>query len=151
FQEQIRKEISKLYDQNPDYKIVVTGHSLGGALALFAALDIKQFIGGCNPLLYTYGEPRCGNSIFASFVDKTLGTVYRVVNQADEVPHLIPPVNYQHHKGEVWIANTTANEAVKCSGDENKYCSDSVKFSDRNSIDHDGPYWGVLINKGFCE
>ncbi|CAG8754072.1 2980_t:CDS:2, partial [Cetraspora pellucida] len=51
--------------------------------------------------------------------------------------------NYQHHKGEVWIANNTDNEAVKCSGDENKLCSDSVKFADWNSVDHDGPYWGV--------
>ncbi|CAG8659576.1 2693_t:CDS:2, partial [Scutellospora calospora] len=31
---------------------VVTGHSLGGALAVFAALDIKQFFKECN----SYGE-----------------------------------------------------------------------------------------------
>ncbi|CAG8478605.1 7941_t:CDS:2, partial [Dentiscutata heterogama] len=120
FQQQLRDVISESIKQYPDYNIVVTGHSLGGALASFAALDIKQSINGSNP----------------------------TVNQADEVPHLILRVDYKHHKGEIWIANTTANQAVKCSGDENKLCSDSVQFEDWNSVDHDGPYWGVHIDDG---
>ncbi|CAG8753915.1 9139_t:CDS:2, partial [Dentiscutata erythropus] len=151
FQQQLRDVISNSMKQYPGYNIVVTGHSLGAALASFAALDIKQFINGSNPCLYTYGEPRIGNSVFASFVDETLGTVKRTVNQADEVPHLVLEVDYKHHKGEIWIANTTANQAVECSGDENNLCSDSVQLGDWNSVDHDGPYWGVHINKGLCE
>ncbi|CAG8556708.1 22636_t:CDS:2, partial [Gigaspora rosea] len=143
FQQELRKVISESIKQYPDYKLVVTGHSLGGALASFAALDLKQ--SGANPCLYTYGEPRIGNTVFASFMYKTLDTMRRVVNQADEVPHLIPRVDYIHHQGEIWIANTTANQAVKCSGEENKLCSDSVPSKDWNNVDHDGPYWGLLI------
>ncbi|CAG8438974.1 296_t:CDS:10 [Scutellospora calospora] len=150
FQIPIRNEISKLTKQYPDYKVVVTGHSLGGALAVFAALDIKQYFEECNPYLYTYGEPRVGNSDFASFVNKELPFVRRVICQDDIVPHLIPRVDYEHHKGEVWIYNSTTDQAVKCSGDENQYCSDSVDSNDRTSDDHDGPYWGLLISDNSC-
>ncbi|RIB11482.1 Alpha/Beta hydrolase protein [Gigaspora rosea] len=149
FQQELRKVISESIKQYPDYKLVVTGHSLGGALASFAALDLKQ--SGANPCLYTYGEPRIGNTVFASFMYKTLDTMRRVVNQADEVPHLIPRVDYIHHQGEIWIANTTANQAVKCSGEENKLCSDSVPSKDWNNVDHDGPYWGLLIATSSCK
>ncbi|CAG8607980.1 38382_t:CDS:2 [Gigaspora margarita] len=139
FQQQIRDVITESIKQYPDYNLVVTGHSLGGALASFAALDLKQSVEGANPYLYTYGEPRIGNSVFVSFMNKTLDTIKRVVNQADIVPHLPPKIDYEHHDGEIWIANTTANNAVKCSGDENG-----------NIIDHIGPYWNIRMG-GPCE
>jgi triacylglycerol lipase len=41
--------------------IFVTGHSLGGALATFAAADIKRSIGSSKITIYTYGSPRTGN------------------------------------------------------------------------------------------
>ena len=43
--------------------IFVTGHSMGGALGLFAALDIKKNSGFLGRIqLYTYGQPRVGNN-----------------------------------------------------------------------------------------
>jgi len=40
----------------------VTGHSLGGAMSTFAALDIKQNIKTNNTIkFYSYGSPRPGN------------------------------------------------------------------------------------------
>ncbi|KAF0547200.1 alpha/beta-hydrolase [Gigaspora margarita] len=150
FQHQLRDVITESIKQYPDYNLVVTGHSLGGALASFAALDLKQSVEGANPCLYTYGEPRIGNSVFASFMDKTLDTMKRVVNQADVVPQVPPKVNYKHHEGEIWIANTIANEAVKCSGNENKFCSSSIPLEYWNAIDHHGPYWGIRTNHDIC-
>jgi predicted lipase len=39
-----------------------TGHSLGGALATLAALDVKRQINPSNTVyFYTYGCPRVGN------------------------------------------------------------------------------------------
>ena len=45
----------------PYAKIIVTGHSLGAALSVFAALEINTKIAPVYRL-YNYGEPRVGNS-----------------------------------------------------------------------------------------
>jgi triacylglycerol lipase len=49
-------------DKYPTAEIFVTGHSLGGALAVLAAVDIKHNISPeSEVILYTYGQPRVGN------------------------------------------------------------------------------------------
>lgn len=64
--------------------LFITGHSLGGALALLATkLIAPDVTGAC----YTFGAPRIGNYEFFRFI-KT--PVYRVVNSSDIVPR-VPP------------------------------------------------------------
>lgn len=68
----------------PDYKMYITGHSLGGALALVAASRLSaDNVAAC----YTYGSPKVGNLDFG--FDLKI-PVYRVVNSADLVPRLPP-------------------------------------------------------------
>jgi len=66
--------------------IFITGHSLGGALALLASILIKgrERFAAC----YTYGCPRAGNEQFADHLFKV--PVYRCVHRADLVPG-VPP------------------------------------------------------------
>jgi predicted lipase len=70
--------------------IVVTGHSLGGALAAICALDLvlSDITTGENLELITFGEPRVGNAEYAAAMDKYVPQSYRVVNKRDLVPHL---------------------------------------------------------------
>lgn len=64
--------------------LYITGHSLGGALALLATkLVARNVTGAC----YTFGAPRVGNYEYFRFI-KT--PVYRIVNSADVVPR-VPP------------------------------------------------------------
>lgn len=64
--------------------LFITGHSLGGALALLATkLIASDVTGAC----YIFGAPRIGNYEFFRFI-KT--PVYRVVNSSDVVPR-VPP------------------------------------------------------------
>ena len=64
--------------------IYVTGHSLGGALAILATKFLaSDSLGAC----YTFGGPRVGNSLFA---DDIKTPIYRIVNAADGVPR-VPP------------------------------------------------------------
>lgn len=68
-QDEIMTAVRDMIWNNQPKTIFVTGHSLGGALAVFAALDIKKtsgFLGKIN--LYTYGQPRVGNNVFADYV-----------------------------------------------------------------------------------
>ncbi|CAG8516789.1 1510_t:CDS:2 [Dentiscutata erythropus] len=118
------------------------------SLALLTALDIKQFFKEASSYLYTYSEPWVENSKFASFVNNNLNLILRVVNKAKLVLHLPPLIaGYEHHKGEVWIADPT--NVVKCSDDENYSCSDSVPMPIMD--DHFGPYWDISINTGLCK
>ena len=64
--------------------LYITGHSLGGALAIVATYRISNdSLGAC----YTFGGPRVGNLAFGQSI-KT--PVYRVINAADLVPRLPP-------------------------------------------------------------
>jgi|LauGreDrversion4_2_1035121.scaffolds.fasta_scaffold738577_1 predicted lipase len=83
--------VTKLVQDHPTATIVLTGHSLGAAQAIFAAMDIKLNIKPSNPMLvYNYGCPRTGNQIFTDFVYNFFpeGTFWRVIHNADPVPHL---------------------------------------------------------------
>ncbi len=47
-------------------KLIITGHSLGGALAILSTADLKNIFGTVD-LTYTFGQPRVGNQAFASW------------------------------------------------------------------------------------
>lgn len=68
-----------------DQPLLITGHSLGGALATLAAkrLTHQGGIAAC----YTFGSPRVGNH---AWVGQMRTPVYRVVNAADFVT-ILPP------------------------------------------------------------
>lgn len=73
--------IGYLLSLYPNYKVVITGHSLGGALAritTFLILYLEQFP-GTNLEVYTYGEVRVGNKGFVDFMNAQNITTARVV------------------------------------------------------------------------
>ena len=78
-----------------DYKVVVTGHSLGGAVAVIVSwyLDHANFnVGEC----VTFGQPKVtdshGNRAMRDKIKLT-----RVVNETDVVP-LVPPAGTHRHR-----------------------------------------------------
>ena len=71
-------------------KLVITGHSLGGAVALLLAEMLrrdKQY--APDIVLYTYGAPRAGDTTFVESA-KPL-THHRIVNHNDPVPSVPTP------------------------------------------------------------
>lgn len=84
----IREEIMKY----PDYKLILTGHSLGGALAAMTAAQtrVERLRRSNQIVLYTFGEPRVGNSDFARLFDMEIPISFRVVNKNDLVVRLPP-------------------------------------------------------------
>ncbi|PWN92312.1 alpha/beta-hydrolase [Acaromyces ingoldii] len=139
---------------HPMAPIVVVGHSLGGALAALEYLYVHcrhpdKVIRGI-----TYGMPRVGNYHLADAVDQKAarregGFFSRVVNGNDIIPHLplrIPVKNifgYWHSDGEIWINPANGNKVVKCSGQEDPRCSDSLTFYGAEA--HEGTYFGVYL------
>ena len=81
-------------------EILITGHSLGGALCSLAAPDLLNDIASqLNPTVYTWAEPRVGHPDFGRFFDSRINTCYRIVNTWDVVPHLPPPLALYEHEG----------------------------------------------------
>lgn len=71
-------------EQLKDYKIYITGHSLGGALAIIAAKELSSDqLAAC----YTFGSPRVGNEEFGYSIKVP---IYRIINDVDIVPR-VPP------------------------------------------------------------
>ena len=66
-------------------KIIITGHSLGGAIALLLAEMIRRREGFTyDPLLYTYGAPRAADQTFVEGASAL--THHRMVNHNDPIP-----------------------------------------------------------------
>lgn len=90
-------EVRRLLVQYPSAQLTLTGTSLGGAIASLFALQFSLF--ELIPVhdLYTFGEPRVGDSNFTALLKTAVPQIYRVTNYRDPVPH-VPQlaVGYEH-------------------------------------------------------
>ncbi|PIA39811.1 hypothetical protein AQUCO_02600341v1 [Aquilegia coerulea] len=92
----IRDELKTLLLQNQGAKIIVTGHSLGGALAILfpSILALHQEVDIISSLqgVYTFGQPRVGDKDFGEYMKANLDVIaksyYRVVFRYDIVPRI---------------------------------------------------------------
>lgn len=139
-----------LHSQYPRYAFLLTGHSLGGALAYICGLDLLTQ--PASPLstatftapfeVYTFGEPRSGNLPLNEYAAAQLEhhphgnrKHFRLTHGRDPVPHL-PPMSwgYLHQPQELWYyRNGTEDDNpfvfAFCNGDatsEDPMCSNSV-------------------------
>ncbi|KAJ4956496.1 hypothetical protein NE237_013279 [Protea cynaroides] len=145
------KKARQLYG---DIGIMVTGHSMGGAMASFCALDLAVNHGARIIQLMTFGQPRIGNSDFASYLSKHVPNTIRIVNDHDIVPHLppyyshFPKKTYTHFAREVWLFDIGLGSLVYtvekvCDGSgEDPTCSRSVAG---NSISDHLKYFDVNL------
>lgn len=109
---EILSAIKDLKNQYPLYKLVVLGHSLGGAFALLSGIEFQLM--DLDPLVITYASPKIGNKAMMKFVDDLFDTAdvskksvqdyyfdsgyIRVVHEGDMVP-LLPPTSLFVHGG----------------------------------------------------
>ncbi|UNI19643.1 hypothetical protein JDV02_005818 [Purpureocillium takamizusanense] len=115
---------------NDDYKVVIAGYSLGGAVATLAAAHLRR--AGLVADVFTFGSPRVGNDAFANFVtSQPGGRSWRVTHRDDPVPRLGPMfLGYRHISPEYWLAGGGVDQtdypvgAVRrCDGIANTECN----------------------------
>jgi len=151
---------------HPDFDFYMVGHSLGGAFASLAVVDIKyvSLIDKERVHLYTYGSPRVGDINLAKEIISSVNENYRVTNRRDIVPHLPPcisnfkggcsaweshgsqhgfPIYSAYHVWpEVFYNGPGPDDFVVCTSPEDPSCSNqySLFFA---SIDDHRNYLGV--------
>eukprot|EP00884_Botryococcus_braunii_P017013 jgi/Botrbrau1/3996/Bobra.0016s0008.1 len=94
------REIMKDDGSEQPWKLYVTGHSLGGALAILCAYELKstRWEGLPQPevIVYTFGQPMVGNVAFAEDYDKLVPHTWRVKNVNDIVTRVPAVLGYCH-------------------------------------------------------
>jgi hypothetical protein len=81
-------------------RIIICGHSLGGAIALLLAESLRRTLDrDYNILLYTYGAPRAADSEFTTGASALVH--HRIVNHNDPVPSV--PAPWMNTTAKIWI------------------------------------------------
>ncbi|KAH8885242.1 alpha/beta-hydrolase, partial [Thozetella sp. PMI_491] len=137
--------------KHPGYPVHLVGHSLGGAVAALAALELKLALGLEDVKVTTFGEPRIGNSELALYLNAAFNMteddgynpdlesrVYQRVTHMDDPVPLLPLTEwgYRPHAGEVYIAKSDLQPAPEnlriCRGNADPTCiagADSADYT----------------------
>lgn len=133
--------LKNVRSRHPNYPIHLVGHSLGGAVACLAALELKIAMGWDDLVITTFGEPQTGNAGFVDFVDRVFElsdkqqvdsdpeqNMYRRVTHMDDPVPLLPlsEWGYRPHAGEIFITKKDLSPGTEdlrlCHGDEDPSC-----------------------------
>ena len=114
--------MSSISAQYPSYSVVVTGHSLGGAIADIAAAELRNM--GITSDLYTFGAPRIGDSTISDYItNQNQGGNFRTTHYDDPVPRLPPLLlGFVHISPEYYI--DTGNNIIVTAGDVTELTGD---------------------------
>jgi len=83
---QLTDIIKRYLPKNP--KIVITGHSLGGALSGLCALDLAYY----NPIHYSFATPMIFNQVGCEVFNRLVNNSYRISNMSDLVTIMPLPI-----------------------------------------------------------
>lgn len=124
----IMAQLRSLIAEHATATIRITGHSLGAAMASLCVLDMLKNLPDKLAVtsLYTYGQPRVGNEIFARAIESALaGRIFRVTHLHDLVTN-VPTFklfngDWTHHTTEYHVSEN--NSFKFCDGREDPACS----------------------------
>lgn len=139
----LRLDLPSKLNLKPNTKYIITGHSLGGALASLYSVVMTQEQNGLlwsnkNTRLITFGEPRVGKNDYADLHDELIPAYkkLRVVYRLDFVPDWpIPIRGYVHASTLAWVVDMPLrkNLWVLCGKKEGCY----KKLLPFHALDHD--------------
>ncbi|KAK4254593.1 hypothetical protein QN277_009951 [Acacia crassicarpa] len=90
--EQVMREVMRLVnfykEKGEEVSLTITGHSLGGALAMLNAYEAGSTIPDLPITVISFGAPRVGNFAFKDELDKLGVKTLRIVTKQDWVPRM---------------------------------------------------------------
>eukprot|EP01083_Nonionella_stella_P021835 60457_1 len=117
--------IQALFTQHKHSKVLLTGHSLGGALAQVLALmfNVDPMFSSLpfdteSVEVITFGSPRWGSKDLVTYFNSIGYTNWRIVNRYDIIPTLpVKYAGYYHPASKIEYTNIAALAFVMCDGD----------------------------------
>ena len=92
----VMEKLIEACEENNCIKPLITGHSMGGALSLFAAEDFKYRTGRSAEVV-TFGAPKtCGDKTTAEYIKECCASITQYAIRNDIVPMLPPFPWYKH-------------------------------------------------------
>eukprot|EP00602_Paraphysomonas_sp_CaronLab_P007640 CAMPEP_0185024244 /NCGR_PEP_ID=MMETSP1103-20130426/7239_1 /TAXON_ID=36769 /ORGANISM="Paraphysomonas bandaiensis, Strain Caron Lab Isolate" /LENGTH=255 /DNA_ID=CAMNT_0027557163 /DNA_START=94 /DNA_END=861 /DNA_ORIENTATION=+ len=138
-------QVRQLKEKFPSYTVIVTGHSLGAALATLTATDLVN--SGISPVrMFNFGSPRVGNDELSVYLSDTVPDHSRVTHHKDMVVHIPMHERFRHISHE-WYQPEDDIELNECSGYEDSTCS--YQWHKTNVDDH-LLYLGVVMGGDGC-
>lgn len=134
--------------------LIITGHSLGAAMATLMTYDIVTSFPTYKVLYFiNFGSPRVGNPSFVSSFSQHIGSTihYRVTHYYDIVPHMPEELlGYLHISNEIWYNEDNSQYKIcnNFTGEEDKTCSDSCSPIHCTSISDHLNYLNVTMGSG---
>uniref|UniRef100_A0A914PAD0 Fungal lipase-like domain-containing protein n=1 Tax=Panagrolaimus davidi TaxID=227884 RepID=A0A914PAD0_9BILA len=146
----LQQSFLKLHSRYPTFDIIITGHSLGGAMSALAGPKIAQIIvpkkNSINHRkisIYTFGEPRVGDHQFNHVLETAVPEIYRIIHKHDIVAQIPPPgmtpftkSQYFHHQTEIWYNNDMADEESFMICSKKNECDETFLKTHANINDH---------------
>ena len=136
-------------------RLIISGHSLGAALATLAAKDLavilqkaakRKLVAMPAISVFTYGSPRVGSATFVEQYDAALPDTWRFVNENDIVTSVPPSwLGYGHVGNLVWINETNLFLNPAISGIKLPENQKSLTALAKDSVDDHHIVFGYLL------
>lgn len=115
-------------EEHREFRLGVTGHSLGGALACISSVDLIGF----KPWLVTFGQPRVAGHYFNSYLQSGVVFWHRYVYRGDMIAHVPFAFGYRHGGDLFYIGK---DRIMKSPGRWQVYGQNMLRFM-RRATDH---------------
>lgn len=153
--EDVYKKLDTLTDKYNTKNILVTGHSLGAAIATLFSFDILYESNNYNiNYLITFGSPRVGNEDFITKFNSYHIYSNRITHYYDIVPHVPEEkLHYRHISQEIWYNEENTNYIVcnDTDNEEDDSCSNScAPVRCTSTSDHENYLNITMGNNGMC-
>lgn len=137
--EHIVRKIDNMLSGFPMYsktslRVIITGHSLGGALSMLCAVAVKMEYDYLMVETYTFGAPRVGNSSFANALNILVPEHVLVVNENDPACSVPSRIMYKHPKNMLYIGNQEKSKLETCAAGMSHVCCWMPKMTFDHSL-----------------
>lgn len=150
----VQSSLKDLVAKYPTYRVIVAGHSLGGAVASIASAQLvfNGITDKEKTTLYTFGMPRPGDRKYAKIHDTVVTKSWRVVHYNDSVAGLPPMLTNSsdspyHHQREIFYGQNMSvlSDYTECFNYEDESCGRSVSSISLEGIKNHEVYYGIKV------